>query len=341
MNATVSGRVIEKQLVKAGAAIKDPAVGKTFLELIGPAIARSLPSRRVTKGRVPPPEHWMVVIGSRRWLRDDPSVALTLAARLHGKTFALKFARLLRKLHRLHRTIAEATDLTELMVWLRRQGGRIVTRTQYEDLIGKVAGRAAEDSVIFDSRFLGKVDDSIVEMLDLGADRTRMARLGLSQIDPEPLIYTKIRAPGASGSPEARLPYVDIAVMFRAMTPDGRIRYVTKIKCQVKLASAEGLVSGIDLDGEYRIGQLLNDRVRGPRGAWRFSEIRIPRDAIVDDKRITKVLTFASRGFTEEELESLAADRINVEHFEHGIAYDAFYRWARDVVDSAGIKVGK
>ena len=333
----VSSRVIAKGLVKAADGIKDPALKKSLAQGIGRAVERALPSHVGGPGGVSS----MASVGSRRWTRDKPAAVLAIAAKRYSKTFSKQLDRLRRRLHARFPTIAEATDLTELMTWLRKNRGRTVTRSELDDLVRKAASRAAEDTVIFDERFLGKVDETIAAMLDLGADRARMERLGLAKIDPEPYIFTKVAAPRKRGFPEARFQYVDIVVMFAAQAPDGRIRYVTKIKCQVKLMNAEQLTSHLDFTGRYRVGQLLRDRERGRLGSWHFSDIRIPRDALIDDARLTKLVTFASREFTDLELESLAADRIKPSHFVHAVAYEDFYRWADELVAAAGIKVGK
>jgi hypothetical protein len=355
---SVSKRIRKKQLEKALSKVKNERVKKLLVEHLSTVIEQ-LPSARKNKkpltGNIPPlPERFLPHLGQRRWSQSDrTAAAIKLAHAIYEATnlkaskpgFAERFKKVLDILERQQRAIYESTDLLDLMTTIADHEGKKLPRRQYKNLLQRFASKASEDAAIRHPEFLAEVGAKSEEMERLAADSKQLARLHLASLDPTPHIFTKMRAPGSSGPTEARYLYIDIWVAYTGQSHSNQVRYISGIKAQIKLFMVETLVPHTDVRGRERIGQLLNDEVRGLRGPWRCHEARIPLEAIIDDPRMRTVISMGSQDLTgeqwatlkDEQWAILKKDGIKRKHILHDIPYGDFYDWAHAALKAANI----
>jgi hypothetical protein len=352
MSATsVSQRIVKRRLEKALSGGKNERVKKLLVERLS-IVMEQLPSaskkQKPLTGKMPlPPERFLPHLGQRRLGQSDPEATIRLAYAIYEATkpelakpgFAKRFSKVWQTLHRKQRAITDSTDLVDLMTTIAQHEGKKLPRKGYTRLLQGLASKASEDAAIGHPEFLAELVTKGEEMVLVAADPKRLARLHLASLDPQPQIFTKIRTAGSSGPTEARYLYIDIWVAYAGKSASGQVRYVTGIKAQIKLWMVETLVPHTDFKGRVRIGQLLNDELRGPRGAWRIHEARIPHEAIIDDPRIRTVISMGSQDLTEEQLALLKKNGINHKHILHDIPYGDFYDWAHAALKAANITV--
>jgi hypothetical protein len=353
---TVSERILKKQLEKALSKVENERIKQLLLEHLSTAMAK-LPSgrrnRQLLTGTLPTiPERFLADLGQRRWRKSDPQAAKQLAY-IYERTvsafakghilegakpgFAKRFEKMLWALHDQQPAITESTDLVHLMTTIAKHEGKKLARGQFKHLLQELASKAAEDSAIYHPAFLADVAEAVEDMKRFAGNSKQLAHHDLASLDLTPLIFTNFRAPGSSGPTEARFLYIDLGVAFTGRSRSDQTRYVMSIKAQIKLWMVETLVSHTDASGKERIGQLLNDELRSTRGAWRLHEARIPREAIIDDPRIRKLISMGSRDFTDQERAALAKDGIKVKHILHEVPYRDFYDWAHRALKEANV----
>ena len=296
---------------------------------------RNLPSLEQRAGALTLPRKFMDPLGRARWEQPRPELHAALTLALDGAKVVARMRGILKALHAFDAKITDAVGhdfIRQLVVKYEKRAARVLTAEQRQALVWKLVGAGGEATAIRNAEFLDLIADEVGEVLKLVSDARFLKRFGLADIDPTPLLFTTVKTAGRVGSAEARLPYVDFAVLFRCTTVDGADRYLLKVRGQVKLGRVDLLVGGIDVDGEYRLGQLVKDDIRAPRGAWHFHGIRIAQDMLIQDRRLTRKVTFGSREFTKEELASLMAEGIVTRHIIHEVSYEAFYRWAERLI---------
>jgi hypothetical protein len=323
--ARMVGYELEPELVTALEKRTTTLAGR---RLVAAAEAEMTPSM---KRRLALPKAWLRALGAQRWKEENVATQLLLIGMQYGAKTAVRVRDLIAALRRVNPKITTAVRVAWLGALVNEYatgGPRLLERNVFRRLRFALVGEAAENTAVRDARFIAFVKGEREAVGRLAKDAAELSRLGLSELDPEPLLSTSVRTAGRTGSEEARRQYVDFVVLFRGRTATGETRYLVKARGQVKLNMVHLLASEIELDGEVRVGQLVKDELRATRGPWHFARIRIDKSALIQDARHTKLLTFGSRALTDAEKASLAADKINVKHLVHDISSDEFYRWA-------------
>jgi hypothetical protein len=286
---------------------------------------------------------WIAPLGRARWGRNNPSLQASVLSLVFDKALAGRFSRIYAALESESPRITRYVDLDflrELVVKFKDRNARTLTSAQAQALLEKAASVAAEGSVLHHPRLLAIVDEEIADVSRLARDGTFLERHGLASIASTPLVFSDVRTSGRAGPKTARLPYVDLALLFEGRAKDGSPRYVVKLRGQVKLAMADTLVSRLNPDGEYRVGQMANDELRKSRGPWYFRRVRMDQSMLIQDPRHTRLVTAASRELTAEEARKLRlVDGLSVEHLVHDVSYEEFYNWAKRLVRELGIVV--
>jgi hypothetical protein len=351
---TVSEKIVVDELVRVAAEVKDEATKEAFVRLIKRRIAQLLPSgrsgpRRKGSGKsARPPLKFLDKLGRRRLNDTDFDEIIRVARGIYENPtlgaaarpgFADRLSAVIDELIREHPAISASTDWSVFTHWMYQHEGRALPRKEYNDLLSKFVARICEDAGLGHPDLQARLAANTEKMATLAADRERLARMGLASLDPTPQLFVNVRAPGRSGATEARLPYVDFILIFKGTTAAEKPRWVTAVKGQIKQHMVEGLVRHVDRWGTLRLGQLVNDELRGGRGAWRFDEVRIAREDIIDDPGLRETITMGFRDFTEAERAQLAKDNIAPTHIVHDIPSGDFWDYARRAFKSLGITV--
>jgi hypothetical protein len=298
----------------------------------------------ITQRRLPPPpQTWLVPLGTARWRGGDLGAQLKIVAMTFSAKTAARFRRSVSALHRLEPGLTENVSLDflrRLTAKYETEAARTVTAKEMQNVRWKSAGWASEAALVQHKGFLASILRDVDDVERLAADGKFLSDHGLKELSSEPLLFTSVRTAGWRGSSTARLPYVDLAVLFRATAEDGGMKFLVKVRGQAKLKMVDSLITDIDLKGDFQIGQLFKDELRKGRGAWHLSGIPITQEQLIQDGRITKVVTVAAREMTDDEDKRLREiDGIIVEHFVHEYGYERFYRWADEVVKQLGLVV--
>lgn len=346
---TITGRILEKELAKAAKKIKNPEAKAAFAELIKRGIRRPLPSGRSGPRKKGPGKLGGLpsrLLDRLRSAPFDPEAAIRIAIVTYEKWrpgFGKRFAKVWLALHDEHADITRSTNWAHFLHTMFENEGKALSRDEYENLLDLLVYKATEGAVLDHPEVLARFEAGARRMEKLAANPQRLERLRLASLDPTPRIVTTVHAPGRSGPTEARQPYVDVLVVFEGTDRSHAeaSRWVVGAKVQVKQWGVHKLVRHVDKGDKPQLGQLLNDRMRGPRGGWRFEEVRVPREQIVDDPRLRELLSVGFRDFTDAERAALAKDGINVTHLIHQFAAESFYAWGRRALKEMGITVAK
>jgi hypothetical protein len=337
-DAPLSARLVIQQLEELVAGAKHDISPKLVDQILKGG------NRGWRRAGLPPPPDALEVLGKERWKIADPRSRLRTIWVIDGPQTATRLEKWLSRLNRVNQRITEAISvdfLRELLRKFERKDARVLSKEQFENLEGRILGRAGEDTAIRHPKFLAIVERESEEVTQLNQHSSFLGRHSLKNIDPTPLLVTSVRTAGRSGPTDARLMYVDFVVLFRANTIEGGVKYLRKILGQVKLSMVHLLISDLDEYGRYRMGQLLKDKLRADIGPWHFDWVQFDQDMFIKEPRLTKLLTLGSRELTEEEILRLGiVDRIHIDdHLVHEIPYDDFRRWKDELIRLLGIKV--
>jgi hypothetical protein len=337
-SATFAEKVVLEELTKMAAKLP-PEVRAAFLDGIKRACRKALAGegsvRKRRRGKLTGlPRGFLKPLGERRTHPADLEQAIKLAAAIFETKrpgFTKRFAGIALQLWAKHPAISAAMDWTDFTAFMAEHEGKVLPRKRFENFERRFAGQASEDVALGHPQVLAEIEAKRQEMQELAADPGRLAQLGLASLDPTPGIHVKIHAPPSKGPPEGRYKYIDFAVVFPGV-PLGdakATRQVVGIAGQVKLWLTQQLVRHLDEWGREQVGQLNKDEIRRHlQGAWRFEEIRIPREEIIDDPRLRTLLTVGSQDYTDAERAQLAKDGIAVTHIVHDVPYGEFYDFA-------------